>query len=445
MIALRIRTFLGVTILGVDLWRFQFSFFILMLGGRSNQLAIAIWTLQKTNSAIYFSTMIACAIASEILAKPLLSWVGDRYNKIRVVTFCNITTVISSALLVLLSLLDWFHPVAIGSLMILGSIAIGIRDPIQSSMIPLLVDTSKVSIAFRSKSMMSSLAILISPAVAGGLISYSGISAALTVSLTAAICATLLVKNIPPHTASIELQKKSSLNRVGMIISGFTIVYRVRVEFFLSILAMAVNFSLYPFFAILVPLYVTALLKLPVWYIGLLDSFFGLGILLGSYRAIEWIGKWMHRDISIAFGFALLGGNLLIAGFIPNPWLLPVAFFSGGIGLMLVNIHASTVRTLATPKLFRNRMNATTAFFSAAASPLGSLSVGILITAIGLNGTILAFGGLIVSLAALVFLIPNFKEVMRTSDQGLEGFYLKIYPLAFEINGIPPKNKVIVS
>jgi hypothetical protein len=54
------------------LLKLQFSFLLITLGGRCNQLAVAWWALQVTGSAIYFANMIACSIAAEVLAKPLL-------------------------------------------------------------------------------------------------------------------------------------------------------------------------------------------------------------------------------------------------------------------------------------------------------------------------------------------------------------------------------------
>jgi hypothetical protein len=46
----------------------------MVLGGRCNQLAVAWWALQESGSALYFANMIACSIAAEVIAKPLLGW-----------------------------------------------------------------------------------------------------------------------------------------------------------------------------------------------------------------------------------------------------------------------------------------------------------------------------------------------------------------------------------
>ncbi|TDR78382.1 MFS transporter [Paludibacterium purpuratum] len=432
-VKLSVSRWLGIDSLGPPLWHFQFSFFILTVGGRCTQLAVAWWALAATHSATVFSYMVACAIAAEVLAKPLLGWVGDRHDKIRVLLICNVVNVIGAFALWLLAAIGWFQPVLVGALMVVGSLAVGLRDPLQSSIIPALVDKERVALAFRSKSIMSSLALLIGPGLAGALVSIWGVGTALALEVAAATIAAALAWKllaIPQRFAN-----RSSVPHMGwlsMIVSGFKTVYRVRTEFFLALLAMVVNFALYPFFSILVPLFVKNSLSMPAWYVGVLDASFGLGILFGSYLGIGWLSKWLPRDASIALGFALLGGNLFVTGRLLPPWLIPAAFAAGGMGLMLINVHAATVRTLATPASHRNRMAATVAFFSSAASPVGSMTIGMLLGSFSLSGIMMVLGGMVCVLAMTVFFIPYFKQVMWMPDDRLDGVYAEIYPNAFE-------------
>ncbi len=136
------------------LLKVQFSFLLMVLGGRCNQLAVAWWTLQETGSALYFANMIACAIAVEVLAKPLLGWLGDKYNKILIIKRAAWINLLTALLMVLLSATGSFNPWAVGSLMMISSAIVGVRDPLQASIIPLFADDDKVSLAFRTKSVM---------------------------------------------------------------------------------------------------------------------------------------------------------------------------------------------------------------------------------------------------------------------------------------------------
>lgn len=216
-----------------------------------------------------------------------------------------------------------------------------------------------------------------------------------------------------------------------MIYSGFKVVYAVKVEFYLAVIAMLINFALFPFFTILIPLYVKDVIQYPVTYIGLLDACFGLGILAGSYKIIGWLSERVPRDNCVCAGFALLGCNLVVVGTCSSPFIVPIAFFCGGVGLMLINIPTSTVRLLATPKTHRNRIFATVAFLSAAASPLGSFAMSYLIASLGVALTITLLGGMVVVLSVMVFLVPGFRTFMRTQDTQLNDAYQDKYPEAF--------------
>ena len=419
---------------GIDrrLLKVQFSFLLMVLGGRCNQLAVAWWALQETGSALYFANMIACSIAAEVLAKPLLGWLGDKYNKIVIIKLASWLSLLTALLMVLLSATGSFNPWAVGALMMISSAIVGVRDPLQASIIPLFADDDKVSLAFRTKSVMSSFSILLGPIMASGLIYGFGITFALAADFVAILFAGALIASIPnPVGATSDSDNAPATSGWRMIYSGFKVVYGVKVEFYLAIVAMLINFALFPFFTILLPLYVKDVIHYPVTYIGLLDSCFGLGILAGSYKIIGWLADRLPRDLCVSAGFALLGLNLVVVGTVSSSWLVPVAFFCGGVGLMLINIPTSAVRLLATPKLHRNRIFATVSFLSAAASPLGSFAMTSLIAHLGVALTITLLGLMVLLLSLLVFLVPDFKTFMRTQDTQLSDAYLDKYPAAF--------------
>ncbi|WLG96002.1 MFS transporter [Pseudomonas sp. FP198] len=419
---------------GIDrrLLKVQFSFLLMVLGGRCNQLAVAWWALQETGSALYFANMVACSIAAEVLAKPLLGWLGDKYNKILIIKLACWISLLSAMLMVLLSATITFSPWTVGALMIIGSAIIGVRDPLQASIIPLFANDDKISLAFRTKSVMSSFSILLGPVLASGLIYGFGITFAFAADFFAILIAGALIATIPSHIgASGQGEKAPDASGLSMIYSGFKVVYGVKVEFYLAIIAMLVNFALFPFFTILIPLYVKDVIQYPVTYIGLLDSSFGLGILAGSYKIIGWLSGRIPRDMCVSAGFALLGCNLVVVGTVSSPLIVTMAFFCGGVGLMLINIPTSAVRLLATPKLHRNRIFATVSFLSAAASPLGSLAMNILIAPLGVALTITLLGVMVLLLSLLVFLVPDFKIFMRSQDTQLNDVYLEKYPEAF--------------
>jgi DHA3 family macrolide efflux protein-like MFS transporter len=186
---------------GIDrrLLKVQFSFLLMVLGGRCNQLAVAWWTLQETGSALYFANMIACSIATEVLAKPLLGWLGDKYNKLLIIKLASWISLMTAFLMLVLCSTGSFNPWTVGAIMMISSAIVGVRDPLQASIIPLFAADDKVSLAFRTKSVMSSFSILLGPALASGLIYGFGVTFAFAADFFAILIAGVLITNIPNH------------------------------------------------------------------------------------------------------------------------------------------------------------------------------------------------------------------------------------------------------
>jgi MFS family permease len=339
----------------------QWGFFLLAIGARCSQLAIAWWALAQTGSVNQLSLMVGSAMAAEALSKPLLGWLGDTYRKISIVQLGNLTVLASSVFIVWLSTLSEFHilPLTL-AMMVIGTI-VGIQDPIQGSMIPEFVSDQLVARAFRSKAMLWSMALVMGPALAGFLLSSVGVWATLATDAVAIATATLLSFSCSQHAgAARDAHEMSGKRRCfnSRLRSEFSIVFKVRMERYLAIFAMAINFLLAPFFAVIIPVYVKEVAMLPPWYAGLIDACFGIGILLGSRALPIRMQALLPRDRMIMLGFLMLGANVLALGLNLPIWLQPAFFLLGGVGLVWVNMNTSIVRSLATPAHFRNRMMA---------------------------------------------------------------------------------------
>lgn len=419
----------GFQHLNANLLKIQSGFFLLTLAGRCNQLAIAWWVLQQPERAGLLANLVAAAIAVEVVSKPLFGWLGDACKRLPIIRASTLVAAAVSALMFWLSLPGELPLLAISSLMMLSSAIIGIRDPLQAAIITDYCDPRCVADAFRVKAVLSALSLLLGPALGSALIYWQGVSATFAVdTLLVAFAAALVFR---ARSGSVKIDRSND-NPLRMILSGFRMVYGVKVEWYLALVSMCVNFAIFPFFTVLLPVLVKAELGRSVAYLGLLDCAFAAGILLGGNGSAFLHGNRLPRDMAIAFGFILLGGNLLAAGLLTSEYLLPLAFVAGGIGLMLVNIPSSTVRLLATPQAFRTRAFATVSFISAVANPAGSAVAGLSVPWMGVQPTITVLGVLVACLALMVFRIPGFKALMRTGDAQLEGIYPRRYPAAFK-------------
>ncbi|BEU27548.1 MFS transporter [Paraburkholderia sp. 22B1P] len=418
-----------------NLWHFQVGFLFLDLGARCSQVAIAWWALRVTHSASVFATMMAAATCAELLARLLPGSLADRYNKIKVVIACNAVAATTCALLTCMAYTQHYESISVSVLMATTSAAIGVRDPIQSSIIPMLVDPQEVSTAFGTKGMLYSFALLIGPLIASTLLSVVGEANTLLADFLSIVIGSLLVATV----LRTPLQIGQPVTGVRTGASGtflrsfarLSMLRKVKAELYLSMFAMCANFSLFPFFFVLMPFYVQRQTHRPAWVLGVLDAAFAVGIFVGSGWFVKAANSWLRRDHTVAFGFGLMAANMLtVLAFRSYPALF-LAFFAGGLGLMLINVNTSTVRALATPSSHLNQMTSIVSFLSTAINPIGTFAAGALLATIGFNATLAVLALISVASGMTIPFVAEVRRFMRMSNEALTGAYGATYPDAF--------------
>ncbi|PRW95623.1 MFS transporter, partial [Pseudomonas fragi] len=92
-----------------------------------------------------------------------------------------------------------------------------------------------VSLAMRTKSMLSSISNLLGPVMASALIFSFGTTLAFTVDFFAMLGAAVLITSIPLRLgASTPDEQSPAASGWRMIHSGFKAVYQVKIEFYLA-------------------------------------------------------------------------------------------------------------------------------------------------------------------------------------------------------------------
>jgi MFS family permease len=373
---------------------------------------------------------VAGSTLAEVLAKPLLSWIGDRFDRRWVLLACNGVSTAVALALVVMRLGNYFSVTLLSILLVVYGASTGLRDPVQSSILPSLVPVPRVSDAMRIRSMFQSLSLLFGATLAGTLISVTGISTTLVGTAVALLSSTLIVAILetPLERSRADLATASWWRRMT---SGFAVVLRIRTELGLALVAMVLNFALAPFFTALLPAYVKQVIGYPAWFVGVLDAAFGVGLLVGSAFVLPRVNARFGRDRAVFLGFLLLGLCLTGTAAAFTPVLVVPLMLLGGVGLLLVNLNAALVRTIATPESYRTRVAGTVGFLSMAATPIGGFACSGMIALIGEHVTIAVLGVFVLVGAFAVLAIPQFSYVMRLEDEKMSGVYAILYPDAF--------------
>ncbi|WP_419794003.1 MFS transporter [Pseudomonas palleroniana] len=242
--------------LGRDFYLIQWAAFLNAVGTRCGQFAIAWWVLGKTANPLTFAGFVAVATLADVLSRALFGWLGDQYDRHRLLVGCYAISTATTLVLAALGTLDLYLPWLIAGCLAISGVAIGIRDPIQMSLTPALVATHRVSDAVRLRSIVGSSSALMGPLAAGILLGPLGVLGTLWLNAMAVLVALVLIVMVRAPVAS-QVPGAHQLSYLAAWYSrtreGFTALYRVKPEWNLSLLAFVVNFSLYPLFAVLFP------------------------------------------------------------------------------------------------------------------------------------------------------------------------------------------------
>lgn len=429
--------------LGGNFYLIQIAAFLNAVGARCGQFAIAWWVLGKTGDPIIFSTFVAVATLADVLARAAFGWLGDQYDRYRLLVGCYMTGAVVTLVLACLSSVGLYQPWLVGVCLAVSGISIGIRDPIQMSLTPAMVATDRVSDAVRLRSIVGSSSALIGPLAAGILLGPLGVMGTLWLNALAVVIALILILLVRVTTVNHSRGTRQASYLVTWYRrthEGFAALYRVKPEWNLSLLAFIVNFSLYPLFAVLFPVLINHYFPNDLWLIAITEGAFAVGLLVGSMSLVKRANQHWGRPNVVFAGFLQLGSSMFVCGifthfFHTQPWwfagVTAPLLFIGGIGLVMVTVNTSTVRMLATPDHFRNRINSATSFISGMVIPFGTLVGGTFSEMLGASYAMAILGLLIV-----VAVIPNMfsivlVRVLSMNDDQIKDVYKDFYPDAF--------------
>jgi MFS transporter, DHA3 family, macrolide efflux protein len=416
------------------------------LGTRCGQLAVAWWALAETGSATAFAAFVAIGVAAEVAARGLFGWFGDQYRPHRIIAGCYLISASTMLVLALLYAADAYHSYALAAGLALIGVCSGVGDPLQTTVIRTLVPVRRVELAVRRRSVMTSTASLLGPVVAG--VSLSLVQAGGTLVIdTAAVClSSVLVLTVSTPRPDVGQPREGShLNAWYQgTCEGFRYLYAIKSEYHLALLALVVNLALYPLFGILIPALVHRSFPGSAWAVGVVEGGFAVGLVLGGLGVVNRVSKAVGRAGAIFSGFGLLGLGMVVSGaavyFVPGNLVLfvvvaTISLTFAGVGLVLVNINASTVRALASPHGMRNRMMASAGFASGLASPVGSLFSGVFSDTWSEEVTMLGLGVLILVAVAVASRSSHISRVMSLSDTDVVDAYQRLYPAALSKPG----------
>jgi MFS family permease len=148
---------------------------------------------------------------------------------------------------------------------------------------------------------------------------------------------------------------------------------------------------------------------------GLLLVTIGLGSLVGSFvvgRAVELFG----RPGVLMLSTVVFSGSLIIPALTPEPLIVGIGFFIGGIAIMTWNVTNVSLRQSILPSHLMGRVHATHRFMANGAGLIGAVLAGIVGEALGLPA-VFAIGAGIVLLGLFGRLVVTEERIRAAEAQ----------------------------
>lgn len=253
------------------------------------------------------------------------------------------------------------------------------------------------------------LGLILGAPLAGVLIAGLGAANVLWVDAATFAAAALVVAVFVPAGPPPPVPASRAYAREAL--AGLRLLWRDRLLRTLALSLAAMNLVGAASVAVVLPVYVREHVGSSVAF-GIFVGAFGAGALAGALAYSAW-GHRLPRRASwlLAFTLAPLEYWILVAQ--PGVPLIAVVLFVVGIAGGVINPITVTVRQERTSAADRGRIFANFSVVVAVTPPLGVLAAGLLVTALGLDETVIALALAGQLVAVLLLLLPSLRDLDR--------------------------------
>lgn len=362
-------------------------------------IAVSVYAYQVGGEGAVGLVFLARLIPAALVA-PFAGLLGDRFRRERVLVATNLTRIVLVGAAAVGALVD-SDPMVVYALSIAATVATTPFRSAQAALTPSLArNPSELTAANAVASGVDSLAFFVGPALAGLLLALasSGVVFALTAGLiVVSTVFLLLIRTDASARARAEIEAPTILSES---LAGFrTIGSHPSLRVLIGLVAAQ------PAVAGAVQVYIVVasieLFDFGTGGVGLLNSAIGVGAFLGAVAALSLTGA---RRLSPAFiaGIATWGVPLMILGLWPEAALAVVLFAVIGFGNSVASVAGLTLvqRTVADEVMAR--VFGVVQMLVLISMGVGAALAPVLISALGLEGALIATGAFLPVLVLLL-------------------------------------------
>jgi len=415
----------------------QSSFLPASVASHLIRISLAWWMLSNDDWA-ELGLLVTVSAGAQIASRLLLGGLGDCFHPLKLNTLWLAGSCIASCVLAMLVHLDWpSDSLAIVWAACVLALCQGAREPLASTIAPKIASPATIAAFIPLRTSVNTFAQIGGPLLAGISVATLGITATLGLACTLITASALIAgfsirtydRLLHAHTSLEVAPIGSYLDIVKLPIKNLHGYLSVPSEREMAAVCFAINFLLPGFFSLLLPSLVQHENLSPI-AVGIFDSAFGVGILVGSLFIVKRLVNMVGRVSTMTIGVMLCGTSIMITAAWPSLFSA-IALCVGGVGLVMLNINIMTVRSIATPTSHIGGFSSAASFITALAIPLGNSATAAAVLRYG-DGVVGVAAGLVITVCGcFICALPTWRAISRLSTNDLAGYYLKNFPTAF--------------
>ena len=347
-------------------------------------IALAWLVIQLSGSAIALGALAFCRFLPFFLLSLVAGVVVDRFDTRRLLIVTQVTAMLVSVALAIVTLAGAASLPLVYALAALGGLVLVFDSPGRQTLTFQMVGPRELPNAVALNSGLFNASRVVGPALAGFTIAVAGVGVCFVVNAISFLA--LLVALREMREDELTPVTKSGETRV---LAGIRegVAWSVRSPLALTVLTVVTVVSTVGFnFHVLVPLLASQTLNVGAGMFGVLSASFGLGALAGALATATLRRASPKTFVAGAVGFSIV---MLALAPVHTPAVALVLLFALGVCFSLFTASANALVQLASPDHLRGRVVSLYLFAFAGLAPIGGLVTGWLAD---VGGTELAFG-----------------------------------------------------
>jgi len=393
-----------------DFRRLWFGTGISAIGSQVTTVAIPFQLYDLTRSTLLVGLLGLAALVPLLIVPIYGGAVADAVDRRRMLLLSDVALMLVTGGLLVNALLPhpraWFLFVAEA----LGTAAYGFQRPARNALTPRLVPDDQLLAAIAVEDLVSNLARVAGPALAGVLIAAVGLASAFGIDIATFAASLLSIWLLPPSPPAPDADRPS----LQSILDGFRLVRRRKA--LLGIFVVDTNAMIFGMPKSLFPAFAEKLGGGP----GVLGLMYGApfaGALVASISS-GWMMHVRRQGLGVCVAAAAWGVAIALFGFATSVWLTLVLLAAAGAADFISAVLRGNILLTVTPDSMRGRLSGIELAQVAGAPELGNVEAGIVASLTSVRTSIVSGGVLtVLGTIAVALALPGFVRYDARNPQ----------------------------